>query len=123
LYPRGLLLDGKRKSMQPMAGRLGVNHQQLQQFVTSSTCDYGEVRRRVARWADEFVVPQAYVIDDTGFPKDGADSPGVARMYSGDVRQDRQLPDRGQRARGHRLGIRGDRLAAVPAGLLGRCRC
>ena len=83
LYVRGLLLDGKRKSMQPMAGRLGVDHQQLQQFVTSSTWDYGEVRRRVARWADEFVVPQAYVIDDTGFPKDGADSPGVARMYSG----------------------------------------
>src|SRR4026209_3020424 len=73
LYLRGLLLDGKRKSMQPMAGRLGVDHQQLQQFVTSSTWDYGEVRRRVARWADEFVVPRAYVIDDTGFPKDGAD--------------------------------------------------
>ena len=83
LYLRGLLLDGKRKSMQPMAGRLGVDHQQLQQFVTSSTWDYGEVRRRVARWADEFVVPQAYVIDDTGFPKGGAGSPGVARMYSG----------------------------------------
>ena len=83
LYVRGLLLDGKRKPVQPMAGRLGVDHQQLQQFVTSSTWDYGEVRRRVARWADEFVVPQAYVIDDTGFPRDGADSPGVARMYSG----------------------------------------
>jgi SRSO17 transposase len=83
LYLRGLLLDGKRKPVQPMAGRLGVDHQQLQQFVTSYTWDDGEVRRRVARWADEFVVPQAYVIDDTGFPKDGADSPGVARTYSG----------------------------------------
>jgi SRSO17 transposase len=31
------MLDGKRKSMQPMATRLGVDHQQLQQFVTSST--------------------------------------------------------------------------------------
>jgi SRSO17 transposase len=83
LYLRGLMLDGKRKSMQPMAARLGVDHQQLQQFVTSSTWDYGEVRRRVARWADELIAPQAYVIDDTGFPKDGSDSPGVARMYCG----------------------------------------
>jgi SRSO17 transposase len=83
LYVRGLMLDGKRKSMQPMAARLGVDHQQLQQFVTSSTWDYGQVQRRVARWADEFVAPAAYVVDDTGFPKDGADSPGVARMYSG----------------------------------------
>jgi SRSO17 transposase len=83
LYVRGLMLDGKRKSMAPMAGRLGVDHQQLQQFVTSSTWDYAGVRRRVARWAEEFVAPAAYVVDDTGFPKDGADSPGVARMYSG----------------------------------------
>jgi SRSO17 transposase len=35
LYVRGLLLDGQRKSMQPMAGRLGVDHQRLQQFMTS----------------------------------------------------------------------------------------
>src|ERR1700743_3399078 len=83
LYLRGLMLDGKRKSMQPMAERLGVDHQQLQQFVTSSTWDYIDVRRRVARWAEEFVRPEAFVIDDTGFPKDGVDSPGVARMYCG----------------------------------------
>jgi SRSO17 transposase len=83
LYLRGLLLDGKRKSMQPMAARLGVDHQQLQQFVTSSTWDHVAVRRRIARWADEFLAPDAYVIDDTGFSKDGSDSPGVARMYSG----------------------------------------
>src|ERR671932_1285455 len=36
-YVRGLLLDGRRKSMQPMAERLGVDEQGLQQFVTSST--------------------------------------------------------------------------------------
>ena len=83
LYLRGLMLDGKRKSMQPMAQRLGVDHQQLQQFVTSSTWDCVDVRRRIACWAQEFVRPEAYVIDDTGFPKDGADSPGVARMYCG----------------------------------------
>jgi SRSO17 transposase len=83
LYVRGLMLDGKRKSMQPMAERLGVDHQQLQQFVSSSTWDYTEVRRRVARWAAAHIAPEAYAIDDTGFPKDGYDSPGVARMYCG----------------------------------------
>ena len=83
LYLRGLMLDGKRKSMQPMAERLGVDHQRLQQFVSSSTWDHVEVRRRLATWAAEFVGPDALVIDDTGFPKDGKDSPGVARMYCG----------------------------------------
>ncbi|WP_435822373.1 transposase, partial [Microbispora bryophytorum] len=38
-YLRGLLLDGRRKSMQPMAERLGIDHQGLQQFLTSSTWD------------------------------------------------------------------------------------
>lgn len=85
LYVRGLLLDGKRKSMQPMASRLGVDHQQLQQFVTSSTWDYTQVRGRLARWVQGFIGPRAYVVDDTGFPKDGLDSPGVARMYSGSL--------------------------------------
>jgi SRSO17 transposase len=81
-YVRGLLLDGKRKSMQPMAERLGVDYQGLQQFVTNSTWDHVEVRR-LAGWATEFVRPEALVVDDTGFVKDGVHSPGVARMYSG----------------------------------------
>jgi len=83
LYLRGLMSDGKRKSIQPMAARLGVDHQQLQQFIASSTWDYVEVRERVARWVEGFIDPEAYVIDDSGFPKNGSDSPGVARMYSG----------------------------------------
>src|SRR5712672_2137787 len=82
LYLRGLLTDGQRKSMQPMAQRLGVDHQGLQQFVTSSTWDYEAVRANVARWGVEAIGPDAYVIDDTGFPKDGKASPLVARMYS-----------------------------------------
>jgi SRSO17 transposase len=50
-YLRGLMLDGRRKSMQPMAARLGVDHQQLQQFLTSSTWDVVGVRRRPrCRW-------------------------------------------------------------------------
>ena len=83
VYLRGLLLDGQRKSMQPMAERLGVDHQRLQQFITSSTWDDGDVRRRLAGWAQQTIRPDAWVLDDVGFPKDGVDSPGVARMSSG----------------------------------------
>ncbi len=82
-YVRGLLLDGRRKSMQPMAERLGVDHQGLQQFVSSSTWAVQPVRQRLARRAVEVIAPDAWVVDDTGFPKDGAASPGVARQYSG----------------------------------------
>jgi SRSO17 transposase len=83
MYLRGLLLDGRRKSMQPMAERLGVDHQGLQQFVSSSTWAVGPVRERLARRAVAVIAPDAWVVDDTGFPKDGAASPGVARQYSG----------------------------------------
>jgi SRSO17 transposase len=83
LYVRGLLTDGARKSMQPMAQRLGVDHQGLQQFVTSSTWDFDLVRANVARWAVRAIDPAVYVVDDSGFPKDGTASPCVARQYSG----------------------------------------
>jgi SRSO17 transposase len=82
-YLRGLLLDGRRKSMQPMAARLGVDHQGLQQFVSSSTWAVEPVRERLAHRAIEVIAPRAWVVDDTGFPKDGTASPGVARQYSG----------------------------------------
>ena len=83
LYVRGLLTDGRRKSMEPMAERLGVDHQRLQQFITSSTWDYAAVRRNVARWFAASQPVEALVVDDTGFPKDGTASPCVARQYSG----------------------------------------
>jgi len=83
LYVRGLLMDGQRKSMQPMAERLGADHQRLQQFITSSTWDYTVVRRNVARWFASSQPAVALVVDDTGFPKDGKASPCVARQYSG----------------------------------------
>ena len=82
-YLRGLLLDGRRKSIQPMAARLGVDHQGLQQFVTTSTWDTMAVRARLAERAVQLIDPVAWVFDDTGFPKDGTASPGVARQYSG----------------------------------------
>src|SRR5713101_7838377 len=83
LYVRGLLTDGRRKSMQPMAARLGVDHQRLQQFITSSTWGYAAVRRNVARWFASSQPVDALVVDDTGFAKDGPASPCVARQYSG----------------------------------------
>lgn len=83
LYLRGLLLDGRRKSMQPMAERLGVDHQQLQQFITTSTWQVRDVRARLAWRAVAVVQPQVWVVDDTGFPKEGRSSAGVARQYSG----------------------------------------
>jgi SRSO17 transposase len=82
-YLRGLMLDGKRKSMQPMAERLGIDYQQFQQFLTSSTWDYVPVRRRLAGMVIDLIDPQAWVVDDTGFAKNGTASPGVARQYSG----------------------------------------
>src|SRR5436190_8093819 len=83
LYVRGLLTGGQRKSMQPMAARLGVDHQRLQQFITSSTWDYVVVRRNVARWFAASQPAVALVVDDTGFAKDGTASPCVARQYCG----------------------------------------
>ena len=83
LYLRGLMLDGRRKSMQPMGARLGVDHQQLQQFVSSSPWAVEPVRRRLANLAVDTIAPEAWVIDDTGFKKDGPSSPCVARQYSG----------------------------------------
>jgi DDE superfamily endonuclease len=41
--------------------RLGVDHQRLQQFITSSTWDDSEVRQRLARWAQQTIRPDAFV--------------------------------------------------------------
>jgi SRSO17 transposase len=82
-YLRGLLLDGRRKSMQPMAERLGVDHQGLQQFVTTSTWATTAMRSRLAARAVGTVDPVAWVVDGTGFVKGGKGSPCVARQYPG----------------------------------------
>src|SRR6476469_4564429 len=74
LYLRGLMLDGRRKSMQPMAARLGVDHQRLQQFITNSPWDVAPVRRTLARLAIGVIQPEAWVIDDTGQAKEGTAS-------------------------------------------------
>ncbi|HZD71135.1 MAG TPA: IS701 family transposase [Actinomycetes bacterium] len=91
-YLRGLLLDGKRKSIQPMAIRLARGdpdadadalEQALQQFVNQSPWDPILVRRRLAQRMSTTIDPAAWVIDDTGFPKFGRWSVGVAPQYCG----------------------------------------
>jgi SRSO17 transposase len=85
VYVRGLLLDGKRKSIEPMANRISDgNVQALQQFIGQSPWDYVPVRQRLAeRMVQELIPAAAWIIDDTGFPKKGTHSIGVARQYSG----------------------------------------
>jgi SRSO17 transposase len=84
VYLRGLMLDGKRKSIQPMAERLpDGNEQALQQFVSQSPWDWRPVRQRLATQMTAAVDPDAWIVDDTGFPKFGSASVGVARQYSG----------------------------------------
>jgi SRSO17 transposase len=83
-YLRGLMLDGKRKSIQPMAARLpDGNEQALQQFVSQSPWDWRPVRQRLATQMTAVVDPDAWIVDDTGFPKFGSASVGVTRQYSG----------------------------------------
>jgi SRSO17 transposase len=83
-YVRGLLLEGRRKSIVPMAARLADGDQQgLQQFITDSPWDDVPVRRRLARRMTAEIGPEGWVVDDTGLPKDGRFSPGVAHQYCG----------------------------------------
>jgi SRSO17 transposase len=84
VYLRGLMLDGKRKSIEPMAARLEDGDEQcLQQFVNQSPWDSQPVRRALAVRMSAEIEPGAWIIDDTGFPKFGKMSVGVARQYSG----------------------------------------
>ena len=84
VYVRGLMLDGKRKSIEPMAARLEDGDEQcLQQFVNQSPWRWEPVRERLAVGMSAVIEPAAWVIDDTGFPKFGDKSVGVARQYSG----------------------------------------
>jgi SRSO17 transposase len=83
-YLRGLMLEGRRKSIEPMAARLGeVHYQALHHFVAASPWDWRPVRRRLAEVLCGALSPTAWVVDDTGFPKDGSCSVGVQRQYSG----------------------------------------
>jgi SRSO17 transposase len=84
-YVRGLLMDGERKSIEPMANRLPDGDvQALQQFVNQSPWSSREVRASLARKVEREFVPEAYwLIDEVSFPKQGKRSVGVARQYCG----------------------------------------
>ena len=84
-YLRGLIEQGPRKSLEPMVARLGgdIDYQSLQQFLADSPWDPAVVVRAVAERVIPAIDVEAWVLDDTGFPKDGKRSPGVKRQYSG----------------------------------------
>lgn len=96
-YVTGLLLDGERKSIEPIAARLVAHpsevqamRQRLQQCVVVSPWSAEAMFGRLARMLDRDLPGiDAFVVDDTGFPKKGTHSVGVARQYSGTLgRQD-----------------------------------
>jgi len=90
-YCTGLMLPLSRKSVEPMAARVdpmhaSARHQSLHHFVAQAEWSDDELLRRVCQW----VVPKMdftdggwWIIDDTGFPKKGRHSVGVARQYCG----------------------------------------
>jgi SRSO17 transposase len=90
-YCTGLMLPLSRKSVEPMAARVdpmhaSARHQALHHFVAKAEWSDTQMLRRVAQW----VVPNMdfgqggwWIIDDTGFPKKGRHSVGVARQYCG----------------------------------------
>jgi len=85
LYLRGLIEQGQRKSLEPMVERLGgeADYQSMQQFLADSPWDPALVVRAVCERVAPEIDVEAWVLDDTGFPKDGRRSPGVKRQYSG----------------------------------------
>lgn len=85
VYLQGLLLDGERKSIEPMAARLpGADVQALRQFVGQSPWAVEEVQRRLAQQVvDVLSESEVWVIDETAFPKAGEHSVGVGRQYCG----------------------------------------
>ncbi len=86
LYVRGLIEHGGRKSLQPTLFRLEetpARYESMQQFLADSPWQPELLVRACA----ERVAPElgvlAWIVDDTGVPKDGKHSPGVKRQYSG----------------------------------------
>jgi SRSO17 transposase len=93
VYLQGLLLDGERKSIEPLSHRVTLPdgltskdpEQALQQFVNQSPWDEHAVLRRYrAHLARTFASPDGiFVFDDVSFPKQGTHSAGVQRQYCG----------------------------------------
>src|SRR5690242_11211182 len=93
-YATGLLLPGERKSVEPMAarldpGRVGAAHQSLHHFVAKAAWDDAALLRAVRDHALPAMLERgpirAWIVDDTGLPKKGKLSVGVARQYCGQL--------------------------------------
>jgi SRSO17 transposase len=93
-YCTGLLLPGERKSVEPMAAltapeRTAPKHQSLLHFVAnapwSDEAVLSKVRQQVLPKIEGLAAIEASIIDDTGFPKKGKHSVGVARQYCGQL--------------------------------------
>ena len=83
-YVAGLLMPGQRKSIEPMAARLGIDSQRLQQVVTSSPWSEEVLWRAIRREVIPHLEPlEAWVVDETGWPKQGQHSVGVSHQYCG----------------------------------------
>ncbi len=86
LYVEGLLLPGQRKSIEPMAERLGVDAQKLQQFITDSPWKEAVLWKAIRTVAMDHLEPlQAWIVDESGWLKQGTHSVGVAHQYCGAV--------------------------------------
>ena len=85
VYLEGLLLDGERKSIQPIAERIpGADVQALRQFVGQSPWSVHEIQKGLAlKMVDLLSEAEVWIIDETSFPKAGKHSVGVARQYCG----------------------------------------
>jgi SRSO17 transposase len=83
-YLRGLMLDGKRKSVEPMANRLGLPRQNLGHFVAQSTWEYTDVMRRIAARAVTVLEPAAWLIDDHPFLRYGHGTAGAIVQHCGE---------------------------------------
>jgi len=87
MYTRGLLLDGERKSIEPLAQRVnGGNVQAMQQFIGQSPWAAEQVQELLNRRLDDVLSAATYwLVDETSFPKQGKHSVGVARQYCGSL--------------------------------------
>lgn len=85
-YVEGLLIPGQRKSIEPMAARLGVDAQSLQQLLTSSPWSDEALWKAIRQEVVPHLEPlEAWVVDETGWLKQGKHSVGVSHQYCGAV--------------------------------------